>query len=349
MQTRPLVMLSRPFIAERSIHSRRWSLVARLIPPLLFAACSDDAVSPSSTGGTAGASATAGSGGAGSPGGAGTGGNDTTGAGGSSGSNASGSGGSSGAMSGGIRDNPEFGFKVPCPPPAQALLLDFSPNTAEGDPGADAGGADAAAPAPVRDTTFGTFGVSLAGGTYSYPADGMWPIRSDVSQGHWHLTGDVGTFSGFGIYIGGCNVLDASAYDGVSFTIAGSVAMGGALTLNVATSANDVSHVWLNTVAMPPPATPAGVNSGRCIPASNQYDGSCASPSLSVPVTAEPATVTVLWSQLTGGSPAPTVDPTEIVSISWTFPAPPGAGDPAAAMPYPVDVVIDDIGFVDNP
>jgi hypothetical protein len=68
-----------------------------------------------------------------------------------------------------------------------------------------------------------------------------------------------------------------------------------------------------------------------------------------VPVTAAPATVTVLWSQLTGGRPAANVDPTEIISISWTFPAPPGAGDPAAAVPYPVDIVVDDIGLVDNP
>jgi hypothetical protein len=202
----------------------------------------------------------------------------------------------------------------------------------------------------VRDVTFGTFGITLAGGTYSYPGDGTWPIGSDVTQGNWHMTGNVGTYSGFGIYFGGCNVLDASAYDGISFTISGSVAMGNALTMNVATSANDQSHVWLNTVAMPPPPTPAGINSGRCIPAStNQYDGSCASPVFPVPVTAEPETVTVLWSQLTGGRPAASVDPREITSISWTFPPPAGAGDPVTAMPYPIDVVIDDISFVDNP
>jgi hypothetical protein len=298
-----------------------------------------------SAGATSGAAGTvsAGSGGSSSN----TSGNGGASGGSTSGGGESGSGGAGGAM-GAITDNPEFGFKVPCPPPAQALILDFS--SAGGSPSADAGGADASAPAPVRDTTFGTFGVSLAGGTYSYPGDGTWPIGSDVAQGNWHLTGNVGTFSGFGIYIGGCNVLDASAYDGISFTVSGNVAMGNALSMNVATSANDISHVWLNTVAMPPPATPVGVNSGRCIPASNnQFDGSCASPTVSVPVTVEPATVTVLWSQLTGGVPSASVNPSEITSISWSFPPPPGAGDPVNAMPYPIDIVIDDIGFVDNP
>jgi hypothetical protein len=66
-------------------------------------------------------------------------------------------------------------------------------------------------------------------------------------------------------------------------------------------------------------------------------------------VTAEPTTVTVLWSQLTGGLPAASVDPSEITGISWSFPAPPGAGDPVSAMPYPVDIVIDDISFVNSP
>jgi hypothetical protein len=43
------------------------------------------------------------------------------------------------------------------------------------------------------------------------------------------------------------------------------------------------------------------------------------------------------------------VNPSEVTSISWTFPPPPGAGDPVNAMPYPIDIVIDDISFVDNP
>lgn len=347
MHTRHLRTLS--FIPRRSIGSDRWRLLALLVPGLLLAACSDDGAAPDATGATGGAAPGGVSGGSG-----GTSGSEASASGGASGSASLGSGGSSGAMSGGIMDNPEFGFKVPCPPPAQALILDFSSTTGGDGPSADAGSADAgsadAAAEPVRDATFGAFGISLAGGTYSYPGDGTWPIGSDVAQGNWHLTGDVGTYSGFGIYIAGCNVLDASAFDGISFTVSGSVAMGGALSMNVGTSANDVSHVWLNTVAVPPPATPAGVNSGRCIPAStNQYDGSCASATFPVPVTAEPTTVTVLWSQLTGGLPSAGVDPTEITGISWTLPAPPGAGDPVNAMPYAIDIVIDDIGFVDNP
>jgi len=322
-----------------------------LLPGFLLGACSDDGAAAIAMAGSAGAGA-GGSGTAGSGGDtAGGGSSSTAGSGGSGGSGTAGTGGSStagaGGMMGRIMDDPEFAFKVLCPPPPQPLILDFTP--ASGDAVADAGAADAGAPAPLRDATFGSYGVTFAGGTYSYPTDGTWPIESDVSEGNWHLTGNVGTFSGFGLYIGGCNLLDVSAYDGISFTISGNVAMGNALTMNVGVSADQVSHLWVNRVSMPPPTTPAGINSGRCIPVNNQYDGTCTSPAFSVPVTAQPTTVTVLWSQLTGGSPAASVDPREIVGISWSFPTPPGAGDPVAAMPYPMDIVIDNISFVDNP
>jgi len=342
MQTRHLS--TRSFSSARTIGSdRRW-IMTLLLPAFLLGACSDDTASPAGIGGAgAGGMASAGTGGSGA---AGTGGSGTAGTGGS-GTGGSGTAGTGGM--GGITDNPEFGFKVLCPAPAQALILDFTP--AGGSPGVDAGAADAGADAgapPVRDTTFGNFGTTFAGGTYSYPADGTWPIASDVAQGNWHLSGNVGTFSGFGLYIGGCNVLDASTYDGISFTISGSVAMGNAITLNVNTSANEVSHVWLNT-RQPPPPTTAAVNSGRCIPSGNQFDGSCAPPTFSVPVTAQPTTVTVLWAQLTSGYPSLTVNPSEITGISWSFPVPPGAGDPVNAMPYPMDIVIDNIRFVDNP
>ncbi len=334
MQTRRLFTLARHFIAETSAGSDRRIVALLLVSGSLLGACGGDSAASPGVGGSGGAMSGAG----GSPGTGGTGGASTSGSGGRSGS---------GGASGAITDNPEFGLKIPCPPPTQALILSFAP--AGGGPSADAGGADAAAPAPVRDASFGTYGVTFAGGTFYYPADGAWPIESNVAQGNWHMTGDVGTYSGFGIYIVACNVLDASAFDGISFTISGSVAMGNAIDMFVATSANEVSHVWINTVSMPTPATPAAVNSGRCIPAStNQFDGSCAAASVSVPVTAEPVDVTVLWSQLTGGRPTASVDPTEILGIFWAFPAPPGAGT-ATPFPYPIDIVIDDIGFVDNP
>jgi hypothetical protein len=77
----------------------------------------------------------------------------------------------------------------------------------------------------------------------------------------------------------------------------------------------------------------------------NQYDGTCATPSFSVPVTATETTIEVRWADLTGGRPSASVDPAEITAIGWSFPAPSGAGTPNPTT-YAVDLFIDHLTFI---
>ncbi len=206
-----------------------------------------------------------------------------------------------------------------CPLPATALITDFTFAPPDGG---------------TTDTTgvhFGTYG-SLSGGEYVYPA----AIISDVSQSNWHISGTVGTYSGFGLYFDGCNRVDASKYKGISFKISGSMG-GNQLTFGVATLNDSIASGWINT---------HGGNStdpGRCIPASGsgQYtEQGCSTPTKTIPVTSAEAVVNVLWSDFAGGAPeASVLTPAEITGISWTLPW-------SGGTPYPVDIVIDDLSFI---
>lgn len=289
--------------------------------------CVTEDVDPVTAGssGTGGAGGTAGSGG--------TGGAVSGGTGGSGGSNAG----------GGLRDDPAFGVAVACPPIQQALLTSFTPVVAAA---GDAGVLDAGPTGVVPDITFGDFYMTFSGGTYVYPnaAGTPYVVTSDMSSGEWHMSGNIGDYSGFGLYFSECNRIDASAYAGISFKIRGNVAMGNAITFQVGTSEDDISHLWLNS--QPTPPTPAAVaNSGRCLPAMNQYDGTCATPAFSVPITASEVTIEVRWADLLGGSPSASVDPSEITSIAWIFPNPPGAGT-ATPTPYAAELFLDDLSFI---
>jgi hypothetical protein len=172
------------------------------------------------------------------------------------------------------------------------------------------------------------------------------PLTSDVTQDNWHISGEVGDYSGFGVSFNKCTKVDASAYKGISFTISGSVEMNGTVTFTVGTAGDDVSSAWLNMNKK------AGDDDkhtfARCTPASatNQYDGTCNSPSKVVTVSDKPTTVTVLWKDLTGGKPESSVNPAEITFVSWVFPPPPGAGTDSPT-PYMADVTLDDLTFVE--
>lgn len=294
--------------------------------------CVTEDVDPPATGGSAGAPVgSAGTSAAGTSSG-GTGG--VTGGGGSAG------------QAGGIRNDPTFGRGTPCPAVQAALITDFTPPVA---PVADAGAGDGG-PAPMLPTniSFGDFTTTLSGGTFTYPngVGDPYAVNSDISTGEWHLTGNIGNYSGLVVFFAGCNKVDASAYEGISFTIRGTVAMGNTMTLNVATAEDDISHLWLNVNGMPLPNPPELPNFGTCIPAMNQYDGSCASPSFPVTVTPTETTIEVRWDQFTLGRPRPDVDPTAITAIRWIFPNPPGAGT-AAPTPYAADLYIDDLRFIE--
>jgi len=279
--------------------------------------------------------------------GAGTGsagmGSTVVGSGGSAGSGTlSNSAGSGGSGANPYTSDPTFASGAHCPAITQALLTDFTYASA---PIADAGSDAAVGAAPnTTGVSFGDFTNTLSGSTFVYPNDGAYAVHSDVTGNNWHMTGSLGNYSGFGIVFVGCTLLDASMYQGISFTVQGSVPMGNnSLTFSVGTTADEVSHVWLNAVAMPSPA--AAINSGRCIPAATQYDGSCTAPSYAVPVTAQRTTVRVLWADLAAGRPSASVDPKEITNLAWAFPAPAGAGT-ANPTTYDVDLTIDDLQFI---
>lgn len=255
-------------------------------------------------------------------------------------------GGAAGAASG-IENDPAFGVGAACPHVTQALITDF---TYAGATSSDAGAADGGAALPVASATgvtFGDFVSTLSGGTFQYPTAGAYPVTSDVSMSNWHLSGTIGDYSGFGLFLTDCNIVDASAFDGISFTVSGNVELMGSLTFSVGTSEDDISHLWLNSQPTPP-NPPAVPNSGTCIPASNQYDGTCGSPSYTFPVTPAETTINVRWEQLSAGRPRASVDPAKLTSIVWIFPPPAGAGTVTPA-PYEADIVIDDLRFIERP
>jgi hypothetical protein len=216
-----------------------------------------------------------------------------------------------------------------CPSPAQPLITDFTY-----DPSSTS----------TSEVHFGGSG-GLAGGEYLYPTDGDFPLKSDVTGSSWHITGNVGTYSGFGLYLDGCNRIDASAYAGISFKVSGTVEQEGGFTLVVDTLNDSITAAWLNSHGgNVSPTAP-----GRCEPpasAPNQWAQSdCLTPTQVIPVTETPEVQTILWSDFAGGKPEASVTPSDIIGIHWYFPNPPGAGT-ASPTPYNVDITLDDLSFV---
>jgi len=221
-----------------------------------------------------------------------------------------------------------------CPKPKVPLISDFS-MPAEG---------------KTDTVSFGDFTTSFSGGTYHYPNMGAHALVADVTAGNWHVSGSVGDYSGVGLFfsgpdsdgvVGSCSLVDASAYKGLKFTISGSVPMGNSVTLRVATAATDVSAAWLNAHKAEPSEPDKPANLSRCMPATSQYDGTCLPSEKSIPVTATPTLVSVLWAELMGGKPEASVNPQEIVVIQFVLPYTPGAS------PYTADVTIDDLAFIE--
>jgi hypothetical protein len=252
--------------------------------------------------------------------------------------------GGSGNAAGSVATGGSSGGTAPmgtaCPKAMNALLSDFSM--------LDGGGGDPSA--------WGDFTTTFSGTTFVYPnGTATYPLTADFSGENWHITGTVGDYSGFGLVFslqgtpsGGCNLVDASTFSGISFSIKGSVPITGALAdtvqLIVATAADDPASAWLNAHKM------AGAEDkpdsfGTCMPVSNQYDGTCSSPTYTVPVTATATTINVKWSDLKGGKPMASPDPAKITSIAWVIPTPAGLGG-ASLMTYKVDLTIDDLKFL---
>ena len=198
--------------------------------------------------------------------------------------------------------------------------------------------ADFNATAGGTPPVFGVYGAPVWGGVYAYPGAAAdpctdavappYPILSEMSDNQWHITGKLGTYSGFGLWWNctvGVNiypvcVIDVSTFSAVQFDIGGNAGPSGMLVLQVRT-ADDTP------VATGPTSSSCGTCSGTCTFASTI-----------IPVTSARTTVTVPWANLTGGVPR-AFDPHQITGIEWQFSFP-GSGE------FPIDLVVDDIKLV---
>ncbi len=187
------------------------------------------------------------------------------------------------------------------------------------------------------------------GGESTY-ANAGGTISSNVTQGDWHITAHVANYSGFNLYfddvhVGGnpCNVLNASAYTGISFTIWGTTA-GNPITMAVGIVDDTPAPSWFSSVDAGSVTGP-----GSCIPTSGSqyYHPGCADPSYAITVAtgatsaATAQTVSLKWTDFAGGGCKPNVLPEQIVSVSWQFlwsTMPP-------TTPYDVDIHIDNLTF----
>jgi hypothetical protein len=191
-------------------------------------------------------------------------------------------------------------------------------------------------------TSFGDYQTMFSGSLFTFNQAAV-----DASTGAWHIVQDVTDYGNAGLGLGFlCEKADLSAFTGVAFDVAGTyTVMAGtgdagapppnSFTFSVGTSPDDVNSLFNS--GMP--------TWGTCVPTSgNQYDGSCASPSRAVALTAGPTLVTqsFTWAQISGGKGQPngraTPDPTQISGIRWLLP-----WSGAASAPYHVDMSIDNI------
>jgi hypothetical protein len=218
-----------------------------------------------------------------------------------------------------------------CPPPTRAELLDFE--------GANEGASQA---------SFGDFASVLSGGTFVYPealvpiganSDFAAGLRSDVSEGDWHVTGLVAGPAALGLFFD-CQQLDASGFTGISFRLAGELPAPTTLLLMVGSAGNDVSRSWLLEAGQTPVPSV-----GRCTPREAQFDGTCQATRVAVPVRPQGAEVVVRFADLADGSPEFGLNPAEITSIQWALPGP-SADASGAVAPYEVDLRLDDIRFI---
>ena len=209
----------------------------------------------------------------------------------------------------------------------------------------------------MSGAAFGMFGVDpIIGGTY-VKSQFQTLDPEDFLNSTWHITGTVFSHNDlFGIYwnctaaaSGGCT-LDASMWAGISFTIKGNVGPDNALGFTMGRADDD--------------RPTENATCGTCVPAADAAtpEDSCHGPRTTVTVPGDHTTVktvTLLWADLTGGSPISSIDPHQLTGILWFFHDPSadggttadagvtdGSTDGPTGPSYPVDFTIDDIKFV---
>jgi pilus assembly protein FimV len=200
---------------------------------------------------------------------------------------------------------------------------------------------------PSTATAFGPFdGLGFSGSFYTYPP----AVTQSFAASNWNMTGTVADYSGFGANFqcagtsAASGIANVSAYQGIQFDISGTftpVAAGGtapamSITFSIGTAPDDVASQYRSGFN---PTDQTTWSYGTCVPASTQYDGSCAVGSKAIPFTATTTTVMVHWTDLAGAKPK-AFDPKQITYLSWAFP---WAG--ASSAQYTVNVTIDNLSF----
>jgi hypothetical protein len=216
-----------------------------------------------------------------------------------------------------------------------SLITDFSQVAADAGPGASA--------------TFGAYSLGpsgFGGGSYAYP--GLGPGTDSLADAGagiycttlasqnsfvatatpgtgWVLSGQVSSYSGVGLYLYQC--VDASAFQGIEFTISGDVG-------NESTGVASPDQLTFSVSTPPDIAADSG-------PGDSCTLGSCGSPAYTFTVPAQPTTIRVTWDMLTGGSPVFVLNPSQISGIQWSIPWP-CIPDP---QPFVINITISDVAF----
>lgn len=138
------------------------------------------------------------------------------------------------------------------------------------------------------------------GGTFNYPT----AFEVTVADGELTAAGMVTEYAGFGLYVQNC--ADASAFEGVRFTISGTPPAGEKVHFAVQTNQNE----WASGVK------------GSCMAPDAQKFTACVHPSVAIDVTGEPQTIEVKWADLGMGKPAAsaTTDGSDVIGLQWIVP-----------------------------
>ncbi|HET6149689.1 MAG TPA: hypothetical protein VFH68_19280 [Polyangia bacterium] len=187
----------------------------------------------------------------------------------------------------------------------------------------------------ATQAAFGQYGATFSGGTYVYPASagpadaGNVGLTSDFSGGNWHITGLVGTYSGFGLYLA-CKS-NVAAFTGLAFDVAGTfMASDG--------SADAAGLAPRFSMGISIPADELDSAHSTNAPTWGTCTANCASPTRVVLFGSTNATVTTPWTSFAGGTPVNSVTPAEILAIFFTLPW-------NGSTQYLVDLTIDNIRF----
>lgn len=168
---------------------------------------------------------------------------------------------------------------------------------------------------PTGQACFGLW-PNFYGGTWAPYPEGDLEGGHDADNEQWTISGEVATYAGFGVWFrdaGSGECVDGSSYSGIGFTISGDAGPSGTLRMFVRQIGN------------------AGAS-----PMDAYVD---------VEVTDTPTQIELSWSEFTGGSPVATVTAGEITGLQWDFGWVEDEENPMD--PYEVDVVIDDLTFLE--